>query len=209
MSMSDAQQVWEEHYTERDRVWNGRANVRLTELAGALSPGRALDLGCGEGGDAMWLAEHRWRVTAVDISQTALDRAAADARARNVLERIDFQRRDMPHTFPEGTFDLVSAQFLHSMTELNRPRLLRMGAEAVAVGGTLLIVDHAGPPPWASKMQHHHEFPSADEVVASLKLDNTAWELLRAEGVNREAIGPDGQVGTFVDNVIVLRRRTR
>ena len=157
----------------------------------------------------MWLAEHRWRVTAVDISQTALDRAAADARARNVLERIDFQRHDMPHTFPEGTFDLVSAQFLHSMTELNRPRLLRMGAEAVAVGGTLLIVDHAGPPPWASKMQHHHEFPSAAEVVASLKLDNTAWELLRAEGVNREATGPDGQVGTFVDNVIVLRRRTR
>jgi SAM-dependent methyltransferase len=209
MSMSDAQQVWEEHYTEQDRVWSGRANVRLTEVAGALPPGRALDLGCGEGGDAMWLAEQGWRVTAVDISQTALDRAAADARARNILERIDFQRHDMPHTFPEGTFDLVSAQFLHSMAELNRPRLLRMGAEAVAAGGTLLIVDHAGPPPWASKLQHHHEFPSPDEVVASLKLDNTAWELLRAEGVNREATGPDGQVGTLVDNVIVLRRRTR
>jgi SAM-dependent methyltransferase len=208
MSMSDAQQVWEEHYTERDRVWSGRANVRLTEVARALPPGRALDLGCGEGGDAMWLAEQGWRVTAVDISQIALDRAAADARARNVLERIDFQRHDMPHTFPEGIFDLVSAHFLHSMAELDRPRLLRMGAEAVAAGGTLLIVDHAGPPPWASKMQHHHEFPSADEVVASLKLDNTAWELLRAEGVNREATGPDGQVGTLVDNVIVLRRRT-
>src|ERR1700736_2391354 len=57
MSMSDPQQVWEEHYTERDRVWSGRANVRLTQVAGALPPGRALDLGCGEGGDAMWLAE--------------------------------------------------------------------------------------------------------------------------------------------------------
>jgi SAM-dependent methyltransferase len=208
MSMSDAQQVWEEHYTERDRVWSGRANVRLVEVAESLPPGRALDLGCGEGGDAMWLAERGWQVVAVDISETALARAAEDARARNVLERIDFQRHDLPHTFVEGVFDLVSAQFLHSMVELDRPRLLRMGAEAVSAGGSLLIVDHAGPPPWASKLDHHHEFPSADEVVASLSLDDTEWERVRVEAVDREATGPDGQVSTWTDNVIVLRRRT-
>ena len=98
--------------------------------------GRALDLGCGEGGDALWLAERGWHVVAVDISQTALDRAAADARARNVLDRIDFQRHDLSDTFPDGAFDLVSAQFLHSMVRLDRPRLLRMGAEAVSAGGT-------------------------------------------------------------------------
>jgi SAM-dependent methyltransferase len=207
MSMSDAQQVWEEHYTERDRAWSGRANVRLVEVAESLPPGRALDLGCGEGGDAMWLAERGWQVVAVDISETALARAAEDARARNVLERIDFQRHDLPHTFVEGVFDLVSAQFLHSMVELDRPRLLRMGAEAVSAGGTLLIVDHAGPPPWASKLDHHHEFPSADEVVASLSLDDSEWERVRVEAVDREATGPDGQVGTWTDNVIVLRRR--
>ena len=74
-------------------------------------------------------------------------------------------------TFPDGAFDLVSAQFLHSMVELDRPRLLRRGAQAVSAGGTLLIVDHGGPPPWASKLHHHHEFPSADEVVGSLNLD--------------------------------------
>jgi SAM-dependent methyltransferase len=207
MSMSDAQQVWEEHYTERDRAWSGRANVRLVEVAESLPPGRALDLGCGEGGDAMWLAERGWQVVAVDISETALARAAEDARARNMLERIDFQRHDLPHTFVEGVFDLVSAQFLHSMVELDRPRLLRMGAEAVSAGGTLLIVDHAGPPPWASKLDHHHEFPSADEVVASLSLDDSEWERVRVEAVDREATGPDGQVGTWTDNVIVLRRR--
>jgi SAM-dependent methyltransferase len=207
MSMSDAQQVWEEHYTERDRAWSGRANVRLVEVAESLPPGRALDLGCGEGGDAMWLAERGWQVVAVDISETALARAAEDARARNVLERIDFQRHDLPHTFVEGVFDLVSAQFLHSMVELDRPRLLRMGAEAISAGGTLLIVDHAGPPPWASKLDHHHEFPSADEVVASLSLDDSEWERVRVEAVDREATGPDGQVGTWTDNVIVLRRR--
>jgi SAM-dependent methyltransferase len=208
MSKSEAQQVWEEHYAERDRVWSGRVNLRLVEVAESHSPGRALDLGCGEGGDAMWLAERGWHVTAVDISQTALDRAAADARVRKLLERIDFQRHDLPDTFPVGAFDLVSAQFLHSMVELDRPRLLRLGADAVTPGGTLLIVDHGGPPPWASKLHHHHEFPSAEEVVASLKLDAGEWERVRVEAVEREATGPNGEVGTLVDNMIVLRRRS-
>lgn len=207
MSKSEAQQVWEEHYAERNRVWSGRVNVRLAEEAQSLPPGRALDLGCGEGGDAMWLAERGWHVTAVDISQTALDRAAADARARNLLERIDFQRHDLSHTFPAGTYDLVSAQFLHSMVELDRPRLLRLAADTVTPGGTLLIVDHGGPPPWASKLHHHHEFPSADEVAESLNLDAGEWERVRVEAIEREATGPDGQVGTLIDNVIVVRRR--
>ncbi len=82
-----------------------------------------------------------------------------------------------------------------------------MAAEAVRPGGSLLIVDHAGPPPWASKLDHHHEFPSADEVVASLNLDDADWERVRVESVERQATGPEGQVGTWVDNVIVLRRR--
>ena len=207
MSESEAQQVWEEHYAERNRVWSGRVNVRLAEVAESLPPGRALDLGCGEGGDAMWLAERGWHVTAVDISQTALDRAGADARERNLLERIDFQRHDLPHTFPVGTYDLVSAQFLHSMVEFDRPRLLRLAADTVTPGGTLLIVDHGGPPPWASKLHHHHEFPSADEVVDSLKLDAGEWERVRVEAVEREASGPDGQIGTLTDKVIVMCRR--
>lgn len=207
MPKSEAQQVWEEHYTERDRVWSGRANARLIEVAESLPPGRALDLGCGEGGDAMWLAERGWYVTAVDISQTALDRAAADAHARNVLARIDFQRHDLPQTFPDGAYDLVSAQYLHSLAELDRPRLLRMGADAVRPNGLLLIVDHAGPPPWASKLAHHHEFPGAGEVVGSLDLNDAAWERVRVEAVERQATGPDGEPGTLVDNVIVMRRR--
>lgn len=207
MSKSEAQQVWEDHYAERNRVWSGRVNVRLADVAESLPPGRALDLGCGEGGDAMWLAERGWHVTAVDISQTALDRAGADARERNLLERIDFQRHDLSHTFPAGTYALVSAQFLHSMVEFDRPRLLRLAADTVTPGGTLLIVDHGGPPPWASKLHHHHEFPSADEVVDSLNLDAGEWERVRVEAVEREASGPDGQIGTLTDNVIILRRR--
>ena len=207
MSKSEAQQVWEEHYTERDRVWSGRANVRLVEVAEALPTGRALDLGCGEGADACWLAERGWTVVAVDISDTALQRAAAEADARGLGDRIDFAQHDLSDSFPGGTFDLISAQFLHSTVPLDRRRILSIAADAVRPGGVFLIVDHSGPPPWASKLDHHHEFPSGEEVVASLDLDDGEWERLRVESVERQATGPDCQTATWVDNVIVLRRR--
>ena len=206
--MSEAQDAWEEHYGERERVWSGRVNVRLAEVAEPLTPGRALDLGCGEGADAMWLADHGWHVTAVDISQTALDRAAEDAVARDLKDTIDFQRRDVMESFPDGVFDLVSAQYLHSTVPMDRAKLLRRATEAVAPGGTLLIVDHAAAPPWASKLSdHHHEFPTADEVVAQLNLDDSQWDRVRVEVVDRNAVGPEGQHGVLTDNVMVLRRR--
>jgi SAM-dependent methyltransferase len=206
-SSTDAKAHWEEHYGERDRVWSGRVNARLAEVVSTLEPGRALDLGCGEGGDASWLAERGWTVVAVDISDTALQRAAADADARGLGDRIEFAQQDLSDGLPDGTFDLISAQFLHSTIPLDRPRILKYAADAVRPNGRLLIVDHAGPPPWASKLAHHHEFPSAEEVVASLELDDGEWERVRVEAVERRAAGPDGQQGTCVDNVIVLRRR--
>ena len=206
-SSTDAKAHWEEHYGERDRVWSGRVNTRLAEVVSTLEPGRALDLGCGEGGDACWLAERGWTVVAVDISDTALQRAAADADARELGDRIEFAQHDLSDGFPGGTFDLISAHFLHSTIPLDRPRILKNAADAVRPNGLLLIVDHAGPPPWASKLAHHHEFPSAEEVVVSLELDDGEWERVRVEAVERQATGPDGQQGTLVDNVIVLRRR--
>jgi SAM-dependent methyltransferase len=208
MAMSEAQQAWEEHYGERQRVWSGRVNVRLAELVEPMSPGRALDLGCGEGADALWLAERGWHVTAVDISQTALDRAAADAVARNLADRIDFQCHDLMSHFPSGVFDLVSAQFLHSTVPMDRARLLRRAADAVTTGGSLVVVDHAAPPPWASKLHHHHhEFPTADEVVSSLNLEDSQWDRVWVAPIEREALGPAGQQAILTDNVMVLRRR--
>ena len=100
MSTPDAKAHWEEHYGERDRVWSGRVNVRLAEVASTLAPGAALDLGCGEGADACWLAERGWRVVAVDISDTALQRAAADADAHGLGDRIEFAQHDLPTAFP-------------------------------------------------------------------------------------------------------------
>lgn len=204
---TEHQTHWEERYAEKPRIWSGRANARLTEIVPQLSGSRALDLGCGEGGDAMWLAEHGWNVVAVDVSTTALARAAEDAQARGVLDRIDFQQHDLSKTLPAGPFDLVSAHFFHSTVEMDRTAILRRAAATVAPGGTLLIVDHGAAPPWAPAEIHHHEFPSAQDVVAGLALDDTQWETVRLGTAERDAVGPDGQEGHLVDNVIQLRRR--
>jgi SAM-dependent methyltransferase len=200
----DAAQFWEDRYRSTERAWSGRVNARLPEVAAELPAGLALDLGCGEGADALWLAERGWHVVAVDVSATALQRATEAAAAQHLLERIDFQRHDLNETFPEGMFDLVSAQYLHSPARLEREAVLRQAADRVTAGGVLLIVDHAEPPPWA---QHHdHCFPGIEDVLASLRLDTNAWTRVRTETVERETVGPDGEPATLKDNVIVLRR---
>ncbi|MDO3636938.1 class I SAM-dependent methyltransferase [Mycolicibacterium arseniciresistens] len=206
--MSEAQEFWDELYGARERVWSGRVNPWLAETAAPLSPGRALDLGCGEGGDTVWLAEHGWHVTAVDISPTALDRAAAAAEAAGVTARIDFQRHDLLESFPDGEFDLVSAQFLQSPLDFDRDTVLRRAVAAVAPGGVLIVVDHGAAPPWAHEMARKHRFLSVDEVIDPIGLDPAEWQRVRAEPVERSATGPDGEAGTLLDNVIVLRRVT-
>ena len=207
MPTHETKEHWEKHYGERDRVWSGRVNVQFADVVGDLSPGRALDLGCGEGADAVWLAERGWDVVAVDISETALGRAAAAAKSRGLTERIEFAQLDLSEDFPEGTFDLISSQFLHSTVYLDRQKALRSAAAALRPGGLLVIVDHGSAPPWASKLDDHHEFPSADEVVAGLDLSPEEFERVRVEAVERQAVGPEGEQRPWMDNIIVLRRR--
>ena len=210
MSEHDDQTVqgfWDAHYAERERIWSGRVNAQLPGILAGVTPGRALDLGCGEGGDAVWLAENGWNVTAVDVSDTAIGRAEAAAEARGVRDRVTFERHDLSDSFPEGTFDLISAQFLHSTVRLERPQILRTAASAVAPGGLLVIVDHAVPPPFSKKVPHDHPFPSPEEVLAGLDLAAEEWERVRVEVVDRDGTGPDGEPFTWRDNVMVLRRR--
>src|SRR5262249_51124272 len=91
---------WESRDAEKPQMWSGRVNAHLPTIAGELTPGRALDLGCGEGADAIWLATNGWQVVAVDIATNALDRARGAAEAAGVVERIDFQHHDLSDSFP-------------------------------------------------------------------------------------------------------------
>ena len=197
----EVERFWEGHYRRRERVWSGRANGVLVNVVGALPAGTALDLGCGEGGDAIWLARQGWRVTAVDVSATALDRASEDAASAGVADRIDFRQHDLALTFPPGAFDLVSAQYLHSPIEFPRVHVLQEAAGAVKPGGLLLIVDHASVSPrsWADP----------EETLAPLDLSPHDWCTERLEAREREAARPNGQRLTVTDNIIALRRLAR
>ena len=140
-------------------------------------------------------------MTAVDVSATALDRAATDAATAGVADRIDFRQHDLALTFPSGAFDLVSAQYLHSPIEFPRVHVLQEAASAVTPGGLLLIVDHASVSPrsWADP----------EETLAPLDLSPDQWRTERLEACKREAIGPNGQRATITDNVIAVRRLAR
>jgi len=102
-------QFWDDLYSSRDQVFSGRPNGVLVSEVGDLPPGRALDVGCGEGADARWLARLGWQVTAVDISRTALDRAAATD--PDLADRVTWTATDLTRTPPPGEYDLVSAQY--------------------------------------------------------------------------------------------------
>lgn len=205
MTTPEIKQHWEERYAQRDRIWSGRVNRWLAEIAEPLTPGRALDLGCGEGADTLWLAEHGWDVVGVDISDTALARAGDEAAARGLTDKVTFVQTNLSESFPDGTFDLISAQFLQSMVHLDRERIFASSARAIAPGGLLVVVDHGAAPPWAEHVRDH-VFPSVDEVLATIDLGDGQWERMRADTVERDAVGPDGQAGVLLDNVIVLRR---
>lgn len=169
------EQFWEQFYADGAR-WSGNPNRSLVDEVAALTPGSALDLGCGYGGDAIWLARQGWNVTAVDISANALERAVAHAEEAGVAARIDFQRRDLGASFPEGAFDLVTTSFLHSPAELPRERILRAAAAAVAPGGRLLIVGHA-----PSESHRHADLPTLEQVLAELALPEGEWATVAAE----------------------------
>ncbi len=201
-------EFWQERYRGEAPVWSGRANAVLVDVASDLPPGRAVDLGCGEGGDALWLASRGWQVTAVDIASNALDRGRASAEAAGVAGRIEWVQRDLSDWSPGPDFDLVSAFFLQSPVELAREQILRHAAAAVAPGGHLLLVSHAAAPPWATQLHTHHDqgFPTPAGELEALALDDR-WEVLVAEVRARAATGPDGRRAHLDDTVVFARRR--
>ncbi|SOD63593.1 Methyltransferase domain-containing protein [Streptomyces zhaozhouensis] len=202
-------EYWNGRYAsaEGGHFWSGSANEVLARETADLSPGTALDLGCGEGGDAIHLARLGWRVTAVDVSDVALGRAADHAAEAGVADRIEWQRHDLAETFPTGAFDLVSTHFLHFRDGTLSPHVLRAAAAAVAPGGTLLIEAHGGLPPWQDEISDVH-FPTPEETVDSLELAPGEWEVLLAERHPRRQTNPHtGEAVTRTDQTVKARRR--
>lgn len=195
-------EFWEEFYAE-ERLGSGRANPALVEIAGPLTPGRALDLGCGEGSDAIWLAEQGWQVTAADVSATVLGRAAARA---GDTDAITWEQHDFAVSLPSGEYDLVSAQFLQSPVAFARAEVLRAAASRVAPGGLLLVVGHAAAPSWAHEIPQDYVFPTPGGDLADLGLDQMLWRTVHADTRSRQALGPDGTAGTMRDSVVAVVR---
>ncbi|MGD8213686.1 FAD-dependent oxidoreductase [Aestuariimicrobium sp. Y1814] len=204
----DPAEFWEARYADADRVWSGKVNAVLAEVAAGMTPGRALDLGCGEGGDVVWLAQQGWQATAVDLSPTAVSRGAAAAEAAGLAERTQWQAADLATWTSEPRFDLVTASFLQSWpVAMPREQILRNATGFVAPGGQLLVVSHAAPPSWADPAKvADHPFPSPEQDLATLALDPDEWEVLTCAVRRREATAPDGTPATLDDSVVHVRR---
>jgi SAM-dependent methyltransferase len=199
---------WEERYAGHTAVWSGRPNPQLVAEAEDLAPGTALDAGCGEGADAIWLASRGWRVTAVDFATTALRRAREHAESldADVAGRIDWTQADLTDWAPpEERFDLVSTHYVHLAA--SREAFFRRMAASVAPGGTLLIVGHH-PLDLQTTIQRPpipELFFTAEEVAAGLDPDR--WDVVAADARPRPATDHDGNEVTIHDAVLRARRR--
>jgi SAM-dependent methyltransferase len=132
---------WDARYREHDdAMWSGRPNGRLVSEVADVTPGRALDVGCGEGADAIWLARRGWAVTAIDIASVAVDRAREAAEAAGVV--VEWLSGDARQTaFPARSFDLVSLQY-PALPKAAGDAAVRTLLDTVRPGGLLLAVYH-------------------------------------------------------------------
>ncbi|MFF3286396.1 class I SAM-dependent methyltransferase [Streptomyces sp. NPDC003023] len=206
MSTTDAVEFWDGVYAARQAADGPQPNARLTEAVTGLAPGCALDLGCGEGGDALWLAGQGWHVTAADISAVAVERLAVLARSRGLGDRVSAVRHDLHKTFPPGEFDLICAHYLHTPFDLDRAAVLRAAAHALRAGGRLLVVDHGSTAPWSWNQDPDTRYPSPREVAADIGLDPETWTVERADAPRRIATGPGGRTAEVTDHVLLIRR---
>ena len=191
---SESTRMWESRYSST--MWSGRVNPTLTSTVTGLPPGRALEVGCGEGADALWLAEQGFDVTAIDASPTALARGEAERVARvekDGLPRVirwvssDVVGDDLPT--PPEQYDLVTAHFLHIPAE-ERKLLWAKLVEAVAPGGSLVIVGHS-----LEDLDAGLRRPPASlmfdkkELMAAMP---RSWSTRKVTLVEREQKAPDG-----------------
>ena len=206
MSDTFGKAYWDSHWQqggERDgHRWVAPSPYLDRELTGS-PPGAALDAGCGEGAEAMWLAAHGWRVTGVDISAEALSRAAAHADAADV--RVEWVEADLTLWQPNGLFDLVTTFYAHPT--MPQVEFYERIATSVAPGGTLLIVGHLG----SAAHPHAHgagpilEASVTAETVTAV-LEPARWRVDTAEEVGRLLSDREGRPVSLQDVVVRATR---
>jgi SAM-dependent methyltransferase len=200
---------WDERYRSARQVWSGNPNPQLVAEVAGRPAGRALDVGCGEGADAIWLARRGWTVLAADISGVALERAAQHARDTDpaAAARIEWRQVDLLARPPEpASFDLVSAQFLQ-LPPQPRTRLFTALAAAVRDGGMLLVVGHH-PSDLATGVPRPpmpELFYTPGEIAGLL---DGSWTVRACEARPRPASTPDGAEVTVHDTVLAATRPT-
>ena len=200
-------EFWDERYSSSQRVWSGRPNQRLVEEVADLAPGSAMDVGCGEGADAVWLAGAGWTVTGVDVSGVALDRAAAHAAEAGVGDRTSWLRADVFGGDPlPGGFDLVSAAFVHVPPDAF-DRVHGALAASVGPGGSLVVLAHH-PDDVHTGLRNSelsHLLFAPDAVTRLLPAEQ--WDVVTAGVRTREHVA-DGETFQVSDTVVRAVRRT-
>jgi len=208
MSNEFDREFWEERWSSgaHGSMATSGPHPALRTTADDLKPGTALDAGCGSGAEASWLAAAGWRVTAVDIAESALDQARERTAGLPGAESIDWVAADLTTWTPEGRYDLVTTHYAHpAMPQLD---FYDRVADWVAPGGTLLIVGHR------HREGHGHDHdgpPAAASVTAAAitdRLDATVWRIRTADEVDRVLPGPGGRPVPLHD-VVVRATRTR
>lgn len=194
---------WDRRYAERDQLWSGNPNGALVAEVSGMAPGRVLDVGCGEGADAVWLAQRGWDVTALEVSGVALERAARHAADAGVSIRLVHAGLAQAGLAP-GTFDLVSA--MYPVLQRSPDGAARALLDAVAPGGTLLLVHHEG----MARREPHEGFDPADYVWPSMvveMLDET-WDL-EVHEVRARVVPESGNGAHHHDDEVVRARKRR
>jgi SAM-dependent methyltransferase len=193
---------WDQRYGSTDLVWTAEPNRFVVEELAGDTPGRALDLGTGEGRNAIWLAAQGWQVTAVDFSAVALAKAARLAESRHVsVTWVQADLRD--YTPGEGGYDLVLLAYIH-LPRAEFDALLGKASAALAPGGTLLVIGHD-----VDNISHGHGGPQdpavlhrADDVAAALG----GLTIRRAGQARRPVQTADGEK-VAIDTVVRAERR--
>jgi len=190
---------WNERYASSELVWTATANRFLVAEVADLDPGRALDLACGEGRNAVWLAERGWEVTGVDFSDVGLAKAAKLAEERDV--KVDWVGADLLEYVPEpGAFALVAVLYLH-VVATKRQAILARAAAAVAPGGVVLVVGHD-----SSNLTDGRGGPQDPAILFTpeeVTADLPGLTIERAERVRRPVASPAGEGEAFAIDALV------